>query len=71
MDTGVDAEEDETIRSCCCEHCPSVSPRPREKRRTELPPPAELELVVAVLDWRDGVRWLGGAVVKIMGMVSP
>lgn len=31
----------------------------------ELPPPAELELVVAVLDWRDGARRLGGAVVRI------
>lgn len=37
----------------------------------ELPPPAELELVVAVLDWRDGARRLGGAAVRIMGMVSP
>ncbi len=50
---------------------PAHHPRPREKRRTELPPPAELELVVAVLDWRDGVRRLGGAEVRIMGMVSP
>lgn len=55
----------------------SAAPRPREKRRSEpLPvpvvaPPAELELVVAVLDWREGVRREGGAGVRIMGMVSP
>ena len=49
----------------------AVTRQPPEKRRTELPAPAELELVVAVLDWRDGVRRLGGALVRIMGMVSP
>ena len=71
----------EDNRSCACA-CIGIgicmgacrpSDRPSEKRRSELlpVPPAELELVVAVLDWREGVRRLGGAVVRIMGMVSP
>lgn len=67
---GVEADEEmvaDTRQPCCC-CCPGP---PREYLRMELPPPAELELVVAVLDCRDGARRLGGAVVRIMGMVSP
>lgn len=67
-----------TFICTCMEAC--CSARPSENLRRELlavpplPPPAELELVVAELDWREGVRRLrlGGAlVVRIMGMVSP
>lgn len=54
----------ETRQPCCCWP-------PRENLLVELPPPAELELVVAVLDCREGARRLGGAAVRIMGMVSP
>lgn len=70
----MDTEEAEASRSCCggC-WSPRTSDLLREKRRSELPPPALLELVVAVLDWRDGARRLVGAApaVRIMGMVSP
>lgn len=65
---GVEAGEEmvaDTRQPCCC-----CWP-PMENLRMELPPPAELELVVAVLDCRDGARRLGGAEVRIMGMVSP
>lgn len=73
-DVTVLEDEDEASRICCCGFCwRTVSALPREKRLSELPPPALLELVVAVLDWRDGVRRPTGAApgVRIMGMVSP
>lgn len=55
-----------TRQPCCCGPWP-----PRENLLMELLPPAELELVVAVLDCREGARRLCGAAVRIMGMVSP